>query len=363
MRSSRYFFNNGYSEASFDWSQTPVRRSGSCESALHHPAGPARVSYATCWCAVLEPPGRTWSEAAFSFIPGTPSHRAASAKRSRGFMTWASFPKWKPRCRIPAAPRKASTCCSKWTKPRNTPSTSESARKLARIGGGVTTYDDPAGTTGFSPRVTGGISRLNFLGRPQTVSLQSLRLDTRAARACSVICCREFTGNPNLTLTFSGLFDNSTDIRTFAAQRAEGAVQLAQRLTRANSLQYRFAFRHVITSDVKIVPQLIPLLAQPVRVGLLSMSYIHDRRDNQTETHRGIYNTVDVGIALPQFGSQTDYTRLVLRNSTYHPLTRDCGARPDPAVRLHATNRRPPVHSARGTLLWGRRFFATRLPG
>ena len=53
------------------------------------------------------------------------------------------------------------------------------------------------------------------------------------------------------------------------------------------------------------------------------MSYIHDRRDNPTDSHRGIYNTVDVGIALPQFGSQTDYTRLVLRNSTYHPLSRD----------------------------------------
>src|SRR6202035_5013044 len=31
--------------------------------------------------------------------------------------------------------------------------------ELARIGGGVTTFDDPAGATGFSPRVTGGISR------------------------------------------------------------------------------------------------------------------------------------------------------------------------------------------------------------
>ena len=34
-------------------------------------------------------------------------------------------------------------------------------------------------------------------------------------------------------------------MRTFAAQRVEGAVQLAQRLSRANSLQYRFAFRQV----------------------------------------------------------------------------------------------------------------------
>jgi outer membrane protein assembly factor BamA len=53
------------------------------------------------------------------------------------------------------------------------------------------------------------------------------------------------------------------------------------------------------------------------------MSFIRDRRDNPTESRRGSYNTVDTGIALPQFASQTHYTRLVLRNSTYHPLTRE----------------------------------------
>jgi outer membrane protein insertion porin family len=194
--------------------------------------------------------------------------------------------------------------------------------ELARIGGGVTTFDSPAGTTGFSPRVTGGISRLNFLGLAQTLSLQAL-VSTLEQRGILSYVMREFAGNQNLTLTLSGLFDNSTDIRTFTAQRAEAAVQLAQRLSRANSLQYRFAFRHVIISDVKIEPQLIPLLAQPVRVGLLSMSYIHDRRDNPTESHRGVYNTIDVGIALPQFASQTSYSRLVLRNSTYHAVTRN----------------------------------------
>ncbi len=94
--------------------------------------------------------------------------------------------------------------------------------ELARIGGGVTTFDSPAGTTGFSPRVTGGISRLNFLGLAQTLSLQAL-VSTLEQRGVLSYVMPEFTGNQNLTLTFSGLFDNSTDIRTFAAQRAEGS--------------------------------------------------------------------------------------------------------------------------------------------
>ncbi len=131
--------------------------------------------------------------------------------------------------------------------------------ELARIGGGVTNFDSPAGTTGFSPRVTGGISRLNFLGLGQTLSLQAL-VSTLEQRGVLSYLIPEFTGNQNLTLTVSGLFDSSTDIRTFAAQRSEAAMQLAQRLSRANSLQYRFAFRHVIVSNLKIEKQLIPLL-------------------------------------------------------------------------------------------------------
>jgi len=124
-------------------------------------------------------------------------------------------------------------------------------------------------------------------------------------------------------LTVSALFDRANDVRTFAAQRMEAGIQLAQRLSRANSVQYRFAYRRVTVNSLAIEPLLVPLLSQPVRVGLLSMSFINDRRDNPTDSHRGIYNTVDAGIALPQFGSQTDYTRLVFRNSTYHPLTRE----------------------------------------
>ena len=73
-------------------------------------------------------------------------------------------------------------------------------------------------------------------------------------------------------------------------------MQLAQRLTRANSVQYRFTFRHVDLSDVVISPELIPLLSQPEQVGMFSTTFIQDRRDDPIDSHRGIYNTIDVGL-------------------------------------------------------------------
>ena len=116
--------------------------------------------------------------------------------------------------------------------------------ELARIGGGVTTFDAPAGTTAFSPRVTAGISRLNFLGLAHTISLQSL-VSTIEQRVSLTYQAAQFYGHENLTLTFSGLFDDSHDIRTFVAHRLEGSVQLAQKLSRVYTIQYRYTIRRV----------------------------------------------------------------------------------------------------------------------
>jgi outer membrane protein assembly factor BamA len=100
-------------------------------------------------------------------------------------------------------------------------------------------------------------------------------------------------------------------------------MQLGQRLSRANSLQYRLSYRRSSVKDLKISPQLIPLLSQPVRVTQFSTSFIQDRRDDPVDTHHGIYNTIDAGVSLPVLGTATDFTRLLLRNSTYHRLSRD----------------------------------------
>jgi outer membrane protein insertion porin family len=191
--------------------------------------------------------------------------------------------------------------------------------QLGRIGGGVTTFDEPAGTTGFSPRVSLGISRLNLFGEDRTLSLQT-RISTIEQRALLSYTAPQLFDDEALTLTISGLFDNSRNIRTFAAQRAEGSIQLAQRLTRANSMQYRFTFRHVIISDVLISPELIPLFSQPEREGIISTTFIQDRRDDPINTRRGIFNTIDVGVALRGLGSVSEFSRVLMRNSTYHPL-------------------------------------------
>jgi outer membrane protein assembly factor BamA len=196
--------------------------------------------------------------------------------------------------------------------------------EIARIGGGTTSLNAPAGAAGFAPRVSVGLSRINFLGLGHTISLQTLA-STQQRRALLNYLAPQFKGNPNLALTISALFNDARDVRTFAARRWEGSIQLSQRFTRALTGQMRFTFRRVTldSNSLKISPTLIQPLNRPVRVGLVGGTIFRDRRDDPVDSHRGTYNSLDVALATAALASQTSFTRLVVRNSTYHPIRRD----------------------------------------
>ncbi len=193
--------------------------------------------------------------------------------------------------------------------------------EIARIGTSETSLDSPAGAAGFSPRVSFDLTRLNFLGLGHSITLQT-RASTIEQRAILSYLAPRVRNHDNLDLTFSIVYDNTHGINTFAARREEGSVQLAQKLSKPSTLLYRFAYRRVSTSDLKIAPDLVPLLSQPVRVGIFSVNYIQDRRDDPVDAHKGVYNTIDVGLASRVFGSQVNFVRGLARNATYHRIGR-----------------------------------------
>ncbi len=196
--------------------------------------------------------------------------------------------------------------------------------EIGRIGGSATSFDAPAGTAGFSPRALVGISRLNMFGLGHTASVTG-RISTIQQRVLASYLAPQFQGNDNLSLSFSQLFDRSSDIRTFTSQRFEGSAQLSQKLSRGSLLEYRVAVRQVSidASTLKISPALIPVYSVPVRTAIISATWIQDRRDDPLESTRGVYNTVDFGVAPHIITSGTYYTRMVLKSSTYHQVARD----------------------------------------
>jgi outer membrane protein insertion porin family len=191
--------------------------------------------------------------------------------------------------------------------------------ELARLGGCANCLG--TSSTGASARVSVDVSRNNLWGLGHSLSLRT-RASTLAQRAILTYNWPRFRNHDKLSLSFSGLVENSLDVRTFSFTRLEGSVQLTQRLSKASTLFYRYSYRRVDVdeSSLKITPLLIPLLSQPVRVGIFSIGWIQDRRDDPVDPHKGIYNTVDIGLAEHVFGSQINFARFLLRNATYHPI-------------------------------------------
>src|SRR5450759_5531726 len=192
--------------------------------------------------------------------------------------------------------------------------------ELARIGSGCQSCLG-AGQSGFSARVSLHVSRNNLWGLGHSVSLRT-RVSTLDKRAVLSYNWPRFRNRDNLSLSFTALFQDSRDVRTFSSKREEGSVQLSQRLSKASTVFYRYTYRRVSVDQatLKITPFLIPLLSQPVRVGIVSFGWILDRRDDPVEPHKGIYNTVDLGLAEGAFGSQRNFVRFLVRNATYHPI-------------------------------------------
>ena len=166
----------------------------------------------------------------------------------------------------------------------------------------------PLGETGVSPRVSFGVTRLNFRGRNHTVNLKANVGGLQQRGLISYDAPRLFN-NPNWRLTFTAFYDNTVDVTTFTSQRLEGSVQAEQIINKASIMTYRLTYRRVRANDVQVSSDQIPLLSLPTRVAIPNFSYIRNKRDNDLETTKGNYTTVDGGVADSHFGSETDFGR------------------------------------------------------
>lgn len=194
--------------------------------------------------------------------------------------------------------------------------------QFGTFGGTTNNLAAAGGARGISPIVGFDVSRLNFLGRGQTLGLQT-RYSTIEQRYALNYIIPRFLGSSNRTVTFSVLYNATQDVQTFSSRRAEASVATSQRFNRASTLVLRFAYRRVSTGNIQIPSLLIPSLLQPVKIGILSASYIQDHRDNPADAHRGFWNTIDAGFAGSFFGSQREFYRVLARNATYTQLTRN----------------------------------------
>ncbi len=314
-----YYFNRGYPDAAFEWNAGAFDPDEPNRMHIRFIVRPGRRQYVKdVLVSGLNITRPNLVDDRIRFAKGEPLADASLADTQRRLYDLGIFAKVQVAVQNPGGNEDSRNVLYQLDEARRYSVNGGLGAEIARIGGG-TSFNAPAGGAGFAPRVLLGVSRLNFLGLGHTISLQS-RASNIQQRVLLSYFAPQFQSSENLNLTIIGLFDSSRDVRTFAARRFESSIQLGQRLSRAKSMQYRYAFRRVSVDEnsLNINPQLIPLFSQPVRTSIFSTTFIQDRRDDPLDARRGIYNTLDFGFSSRSFGSSASFLRLVARNASYH---------------------------------------------
>lgn len=181
----------------------------------------------------------------------------------------------------------------------------------------------PAGATGVSPRVELDVTRLNVGGRDQSLTFQSAvgRLQQRGLISYQI---PRLLNNNRFKVFYTIFYDNSLDVATFTSQRWEGKIDVRQQIGKllsnhSTSMTYHFDYRRVEASDfaADFSPAEFNLFSLPAVVGGPGFTFIRDRRDNPLQSTKGQFLSLDTFVASNYFGSQANYTRGLVKQSTY----------------------------------------------
>ena len=176
------------------------------------------------------------------------------------------------------------------------------------------------GKAGVSPRVTLDISRINLRGTDNSLTLHtSYGLLERVAAL--TFTNPHFFNKRNLTASVSAGYSNVQNITTFASSTLQGDFRVAQKFRKTDTFIYDFQYRRVEVdpNSLEISQNLIPILSEPVRVGGPGITWFHDTRSpSALDAGKGYYLSVQEFFANSKFGSQTDFNRLDVAQSTYY---------------------------------------------
>ncbi len=172
-----------------------------------------------------------------------------------------------------------------------------------------------------APRGILEVSKLNLTGRGDSLSFK-LRGSTLQGRALLGYSAPNAFANPHFSFQATAFAEKTRDINTFTEERYEGSVQLTDQVTRLTTLLYRYAFRQVRVSNLKILSEEVPLFNQPTLVSQFGVTWFRDSRDNPADASKGSFNSADFSDADTNFGSSASFLRFFFQNSTYYPIKR-----------------------------------------
>jgi len=190
---------------------------------------------------------------------------------------------------------------------------------------------NPNGKTGISPRVLFNVTRNNLFGREQSASIQST-YGLLEQQINLLFQNPHFHGNRKFGLTLSAGYANSQDVTTYVASKLEAGMRWTEnfntpgsRLSKANTFVYEIDFRRVKVAANSLqvgISEIAPLSAA-VRVAGPGITWIRDTRDSPLDAHRGTNSSFQEFFSDHAFGSEAQFNRLDVSNSSYYGFDKD----------------------------------------
>jgi outer membrane protein insertion porin family len=176
--------------------------------------------------------------------------------------------------------------------------------------------------TFWGPRGHVEYTRRNVRGKAETITLSAIagRLDQRGG--FTFLDPHFRSTNWASTFSLSGEHDSTNPI--FTSRFAEGSFQLQRDISgdRTKNLFLRYTYRQTGLTRL-LIPDLIPVEDQHVRLSTLAASFIRDTRDNILDAHKGIYESFELGITPGAMGSSVSFARLLAQTAYYKRIPKD----------------------------------------
>ena len=313
-----YYFENGYPNANFEYSTTPGLKPNLVNLQFKISEGNRQTVRQVITSGLTHTQPKLVN-GRISLNPGSPLSPVEMSETQRRLYDLGIFAQVNMAIQNPDGETERKYVIYDMEEARRYSLTAGFGAQIANIGGSnaASSLSDPAGRAGFSPRVSLDLTRINFMGIGHTVSIRT-RYSSLTRRGLVDYLAPRIFGHEKLDANFTVLYDRSNDVRTFSATRKEASIQLTDRISKSMTGFFRFGYRNVTVGALKIDPLLLPRFSQSVRIGIVSANFIQDRRDDPTDAHKGVYNTIDLGLATKAFGSQAGFLRVLARNATYY---------------------------------------------
>jgi outer membrane protein insertion porin family len=174
--------------------------------------------------------------------------------------------------------------------------------------------------TFYGPRGSFQYTRNNVRGKGESLSFTAFagRLDQRLAA---------YYINPNLRwskwkATNSISFESNQENPIFSSVEELASYQIQRPLDAAkkNTLFLRYTFSQTDLSRVEI-PALVPTQDLHVRLSTLAANFTRDTRDNPTDEHKGVLQSVELDFNTTKLGSSVDFAKLTAQSAYYKTIS------------------------------------------